>query len=168
MVLDASEAKKRTGQVFRFDLSESVSPLEYGGREIVLEKPLHAAGEFFFDGKDFRVQGNAETVLASVCARCGTEFSEPYSFGFEGRFSRELIDEDGEDPVYAYEGDSLMLDRAVMDFFFLNLPMISLCKPDCKGLCPVCGANRNETECGCLQTDADNPFSLLKELNIKE
>ena len=55
-----------------------------------------------------------------------------------------------------------------MDNFYLNLPLISVCKPDCKGLCPVCGANRNVTGCGCLQTDTENPFSVLKDLNIKE
>ena len=168
MILDASEAKKRIGQVFPFEQSEKLPDLDYGGREIVLERPLHVAGEFFFNGKEFQVQGDADTVLASVCARCGTEFPEPYSFHFEERFSRDGSDEDDEDPVYACEGDMLPLERAVMDNFYLNLPLISVCKPDCKGLCPVCGANRNETECGCLQTETDHPFSVLKDLNIKE
>ena len=118
--------------------------------------------------KSFSLEKLAETVLASLCARCGKAFSEPYSFQFEGRFSRESFDADGEDPVYAYEGDVLDLDRAVMDYFYLNLPLISVCKPDCKGLCPVCGANRNETDCGCLQAETDHPFSVLKDLNIKE
>ena len=168
MVLDASEEKKRTGQVFSFDLSETVPPLTYGGREVVLAEPLHVRGEFFYDGKDFQVSGEAETVLDSLCARCGTEFREPYAFRFEERFSRDSTQEDEENPVYAYEGDVLSLDKAVMDNFYLNLPLISVCKPDCKGLCPVCGANRNVTECGCLQTDTENPFSVLKDLNIKE
>ena len=56
----------------------------------------------------------------------------------------------------------------VMDYVLLAFPIQSLCRPDCAGLCQVCGGNRNEVPCTC-QTDAGDPrFALLKQLRLPE
>ena len=63
------------------------------------------------------------------------------------------------------------IDRYVIDLgevmreqFFLALPMKPLCRPECKGLCPICGANRNRQECGCREEWVDPRLAGLKNL----
>ena len=168
MELSVAEALKQVGEPFRFDLNELVSPLQYGGRTLVFAGPLQVSGVYSFDGKAFHVEARAETVLKAVCARCNLPFEEPYAFGIDERFVKasEIGEED--DEVYPYLGDRLDLSKAVMDNLFLQLPLISVCKPDCKGLCPICGADRNTHPCNCQPNDAENPFSVLSALKDEE
>jgi len=51
---------------------------------------------------------------------------------------------------------------AVTEQVILSVPMKVVCRPDCRGLCPVCGANRNTGECQCPAAPADSPFASLK------
>ncbi|MEG2005510.1 MAG: DUF177 domain-containing protein, partial [Bilophila sp.] len=50
--------------------------------------------------------------------------------------------------------------------FVLALPVKPLCRPDCKGLCPVCGQNRNEGSCSCVQEEGDPRLAALRGLKI--
>ena len=47
------------------------------------------------------------------------------------------------------------------------LPYRLLCRPDCKGLCPICGVDRNETDCSC-EMNTENPFAILRKLDLPE
>ena len=58
------------------------------------------------------------------------------------------------------ESDTLDLDGFVTEEVVLALPSVILCRPDCKGLCPVCGRDRNESECGC-EAPGDPRWSAL-------
>jgi uncharacterized protein len=48
--------------------------------------------------------------------------------------------------------------------FFLTLPMKPLCRPDCQGLCPVCGKNRNREQCDCKAEWVDPRLAELRKL----
>ena len=50
-----------------------------------------------------------------------------------------------------------------MDNLFLQLPLVSVCRPDCKGLCPVCGVNRNHTACACTPARPIGAFAALHD-----
>lgn len=63
-----------------------------------------------------------------------------------------------------YEGDGLSLEETLREFILLSIPMQSLCKPDCAGLCPHCGANRNLTLCACEAKMEDPRWDALKKL----
>ena len=52
----------------------------------------------------------------------------------------------------------------VCEALALELPLKPLCKADCRGLCPVCGANRNETVCECKIERADSRWDALRDL----
>jgi len=49
-----------------------------------------------------------------------------------------------------------------------SLPLQVLCRPACRGLCPHCGQNLNEKDCGCPQGDADPRFAVLRQLKFDE
>jgi len=61
-----------------------------------------------------------------------------------------------------YSGDEIDLGQMMREQFYLALPMKPLCQQDCKGLCPVCGKNRNRETCSCESTWVDPRFEVLK------
>jgi uncharacterized protein len=63
-----------------------------------------------------------------------------------------------------YQRDSLSLEDVLREQVLLSLPVRTLCKPDCKGLCPSCGANRNQEPCSCDQAQADPRWKGLTGL----
>ena len=103
-----------------------------------------------------------------VCDRCTTEFEEEFNTQFKNIYfithssDRELEDESG---IYylSPDEDKIDLSNDIVENALLTIPMKVLCKEDCKGLCSICGANKNETECNCV-TDTVNPVwePLLK------
>lgn len=63
-----------------------------------------------------------------------------------------------------YDGDAIDLGQMMREQFYLALPMKPLCRPDCQGLCPVCGKNRNRETCSCESTWVDPRFEVLRNL----
>ena len=72
--------------------------------------------------------------------------------------------EEGEIDLSFYEGDGVALRDGVRDFIIVNQPMQHLCQPECKGLCPHCGANRNTTECNCAEQYVNPRLAALRKL----
>src|SRR6185369_14814558 len=74
----------------------------------------------------------------------------------------ELKENDTE--VGYYEGNGLELAHVVREQVLLALPMQKLCREECQGICPVCGANRNETTCECKPPHLEERWAALKGL----
>jgi uncharacterized protein len=70
----------------------------------------------------------------------------------------------GEAEMGFYEGDGLELNDVLREFVLLALPMQKLCDENCKGICPVCGQNRNQSECSCQSNAGDDRWAALKEI----
>jgi uncharacterized protein len=68
------------------------------------------------------------------------------------------------DDAFAIDGDFLDLEPLVREAVLLELPLAPLCRPDCAGLCPECGADRNETDCGHTEVSGDPRWAALEEL----
>ena len=62
--------------------------------------------------------------------------------------------------------DTIEIDRCICNSILMSLELLRICTPQCKGLCPVCGVNRNQVSCSCSQSkpEKDNPFSVLQGL----
>jgi uncharacterized protein len=63
-----------------------------------------------------------------------------------------------------YEGDGLELKDVFREYVLLTLPLQRVCREDCKGLCPVCGHSRNQSECQCQAGKVDDRWAALKGL----
>ena len=98
-----------------------------------------------------------------VCDRCCADFSRELA----GRFRHILVagksDDEGDDyieaPDYMLDTDTLLRDDIL-----LELPSKFLCKETCKGLCPKCGKNLNEGDCGCPAREPDPRLAALSRL----
>ena len=124
-------------------------------------------------GKRFLVSGTISTVLKLQCDRClglyskGLEgkfqlFLEPMAGALESEEEVELVEDDmGIDLLPREEVD---LEGIVKEQIYLSLPMKTLCKEDCLGLCPVCGTDLNQGQCTCHMSKGHPAFMELKKL----
>ena len=103
-----------------------------------------------------------EAELSTLCASCGKPAHRHFSLSEERMLSDNPDDAENDD-VTLYAGDMLELDPVVIDAVVLETDMRILCRDDCKGLCPKCGADLNEGDCDC-RPEADPRLEKLKEL----
>ena len=113
------------------------------------------------------VQGRMSTTLAQVCRRClepvAQAFALPIRFVFIPDDECECRD-DGE--VHTFPAHRAELDIAgpLREEFALAAPLYAECRPDCRGLCPACGSNRNTARCDCSSADVDARWEKLRAL----
>ena len=124
----------------------------------VFEGKLRIEGKVVSTGKGFRAEGTVKCRKRFICDRC-LEISHENQEHF---FSEEFPGDGWED----FDGETIELSGLVRDTILLGQPMGSLCSPDCKGLCPVCGKNLNLEECECVPAPEDTRFAALKALDF--
>jgi len=110
------------------------------------------------------VQGAVESQLGLECVRCLESFDFPVTLDLEETFRLPGI-RPSQDVFYKVSDDGwLDLAPLLREQAWIAIPMKSLCQPDCKGLCPECGANLNLEVCTCDRTKVDPRLALLKDL----
>lgn len=97
------------------------------------------------------------------CDRCNSVFTTHYEFEFHHILVSSLNNEDN-DTYIVVEDNRLDLDELLREDILLELPVKFLCRPDCEGLCPTCGRNRNEGLCQCVSRQTDPRLAVLKQL----
>jgi len=110
------------------------------------------------------VHGTVTGEYESECSRC----LRPVHAGFADDV-QELFEADPiEGETYPLEGEEIDLELPVRDTVLLDLPAAPLCRDDCAGLCPVCGVDRNETECECDPDPPDPRWDALRALTFDD
>lgn len=121
---------------------------------------VSVAFDVTFTNPDVEVEGQIVCVVSGCCDRCLEETKRSFKLSFFQTFKKNPSEDE-----YGYDGSKLDVTKAVQDEIVLSVPTLFLCKDDCKGLCPVCGANKNVAECDC-NTQKENAFSALKNLKF--
>jgi uncharacterized protein len=155
--------------------------LTYAPGEIDFGEDLHQNGLLRTAGQaellkntlgEIRIRGTVQVDFDCVCHRC-LEPAPQHIDSVLDLFFRpqpkienhvEVQLEEGEIDLSFYEGDGVSLRIALRDYIILSQPMQYFCKPDCKGLCPHCGANRNLIACGCAAERIASKMASLREL----
>ena len=96
------------------------------------------------------------------CDRCAREFQRETVIDVETRLSDQLQDEEDPD-YYLLTGEKLDIDDLLESAFILSMDQQLLCREDCKGLCPRCGADLNDGPCGCKK-ESDPRLAVLEQL----
>lgn len=109
------------------------------------------------------LQVKMAAATLTECVRCLTEFSQSLSADFSElyAFNKRSITESN---LLLPEDGKIDLEPLLREYMYLSLPIKPLCKPDCKGLCPVCGENLNLIACGHMPETGDPRLSNLKSL----
>ncbi|MCR5610631.1 MAG: DUF177 domain-containing protein [Clostridiales bacterium] len=164
MELNVADILKIAGKTGSARLTESVAGIDLSGKSIVLSEPVTVDASYIFDGEGISLTGTLSSAVRMNCTRCNDEFTEDFAVDFSERFLRIPEEQAEEQECYSFTGDTLSLDKMIQDILILNAPMYGVCKPDCKGLCPSCGANLNYQKCSCCEADDNSPFAALKGL----
>lgn len=159
----------------RFDETFQPGEIDFSGAEVQQSGPLHADGiaELLAntDG-EVRIRGHLQVEMESDCDRCLGRARFPIDSRFDLFYrpsaalagdEEEAIDE-GEAEMGFYEGAGIELEDILREQILLLLPMQRVCSPDCRGICPVCGRNRNEISCDCRVEPADDRWSALRNI----
>jgi DUF177 domain-containing protein len=180
------DALEEANQPFEADL-----PREFLDGVLRADPPteFHAAGAAHLSGRATRmgrkvlVQARFSVPLTGQCRRCLTTVTldepvdltrswvpEPTPLApakrhdgeSEGSFDPALADEE------TYEGKEIDLTPALREQILLQIPAPPLCAEDCKGLCPKCGKDLNEGECGCDRAVMDPRWAALKGIQLEK
>ena len=163
MALDVGKALKSPGQVFPFRASVELPEMEVLCDPVRFDD-IDVEGEFFCTGEDrVSLRAGAKATVHSRCSRCLEPVQVPMRAEIDAVYAKQP---DPDDPdLYGFEANAVELEDAVKDALLLELPLQFFCKPDCKGLCPVCGTNLNHGTCTCQEGNVvTGPFSALKEI----
>lgn len=117
-------------------------------------------------GNRFVGRGNVRTLLQLPCSRCLKDFTYPVDTEFELTMA-EAVNSDQvsvDDGIIFFEADEADIMSIVEEAIFMAIPICSLCREDCRGLCLVCGQDKNSTSCSCQQETIDPRWEKLKNL----
>lgn len=126
------------------------------------------------DETDVEVHGRIEATVPQSCGRCLESFPARVAAAVDVRLTprtttpgerHELAADDLDTDFYV--GGELDLDRLIEAETTLALPMKPLCRTDCRGLCAVCGANRNVVVCQCQERQPDPRLAALKQFSAR-
>jgi uncharacterized protein len=134
--------------------------------------PVELVADVRKDGAQVRFAGRVKATLELECSRCLEPYGVPVDAAFDllflpaaeidGEEEREVAEEDL--GVSYYKNDVIDLGDVMREQFYLALPMKPLCQPDCRGLCPECGKNRNRESCSCQSEWVDPRLEPLRKL----
>ena len=125
-------------------------------------------------GDEVRLRGQLTARAEVDCDRCLKSLDFPIETEFDVTYipaseyvSSETAELQQDDLlVSVYEGNAIDVDEIVREQILLALPARALCGEECKGLCPVCGNNRNVQPCACEDKETDPRWAALKDLRF--
>jgi len=174
MFLSVKEMEKRK---VRFDESFQPGQIDFSGEDIEQSSPLRATGlaELLPHTEgEVRIQGRYSVEMKADCDRClaVAKFDLNESFDLFYRpvvviaHEEEVAIDEGEAEIGFYEGGGVELEDVLRERVLLALPMQRVCSEGCRGICPVCGKNRNDGACECKPDPQDDRWGALRKLRI--
>ena len=175
MFLSVKEMELRK---IRFDETFEAGQIEFASENLEQASPLHAVGSAELlknSGGEVRVQGRYTVELTAECDRCLANARFPLDAGFDLFYrpastiarDEEIEIDEGEAQIGFYDHGGLELEDILREQILLALPMQRVCSEGCKGICPVCGNNRNQSACDCSTSTHDDRWGgALRKLEI--
>ncbi|MBQ6809273.1 MAG: DUF177 domain-containing protein [Clostridia bacterium] len=139
MLIDVSKIKGSKGDVLLIDTALDLSELDPAFTDVKVEgKIKNIAGVL-------TIKAKITCTFTSICDRCMEEASMPLEAKLDTIFDLN----EAKDDSLTLENGKIDLIRTAYDALSLEVPMVILCKEDCKGICPDCGVNLNNEDCRC-------------------
>ena len=164
----AALLQERTGAIREYDIDDDI---------VIDGEQQHLSGHIRLDRTPRGVLARARLhgVTEADCSRCLNPTTTPVEMLIEEEYI-PLVDINGGGRVDPTETETenyriserhiLDLSEAVRQYWAIALPLAPLCREDCPGLCPHCGANLDETAHACAAGDLDSPWSKLRSLKL--
>lgn len=154
-MIPAIDVRELLGQPGSSRVEHVAAPIEGLRTELVqVREDVPVEGDLQLESlvEGIMVSGTLRGSWTLRCARCLREFDRPFEVDVRELFVR-APEPDADDYPLDPEG-AIEPDQMVRDAIGVELPFSPLCRDDCRGLCPVCGGDRNLGECpGHAETD---------------
>ncbi|MDP4121119.1 MAG: DUF177 domain-containing protein [Bacillota bacterium] len=162
MNIDISGIAKLYGTFLDVHFSEEIENLNYSEQKIEFTSPVNVSGIITNLGQIFIFEGSVHTSFKTICDRCLEEYQSDLDFNISEKFANEQ--QNNMDDINVFHGDTIDLKDAILSNIILNLPLRFVCSENCKGLCSVCGNNKNIKKCDCKEDNIDPRLEKLKSL----
>jgi len=127
---------------------------------------LHGSLRLTRTGQGAYGQGEFEVLTRLDCVRCLASFEQPLQASISELFT--FPPDKAGDPLLAISESAILdLGPVLRELLLLDIPIRPVCRPDCLGLCPICGENRNEVTCSHPEAEIDPRLEVLKSLRTK-
>ena len=160
-----------------FDLTFSPGEVDFSDTGLRQKTAMRVEGlaELLSSVEEIRLRGTLTTEMEGDCERCLEPAVAPVRWSFDLFYrpaedvssAGEISLKEGEVEIGFYDGDGLDLKEVLREQVLLAMPMQHLCREDCRGLCPHCGANRNLVVCSCVPEVVDERWAALRRLSAK-
>lgn len=154
----------------RFAHNYEPGELELTDERVSLKEPPAISARFRKGDRKIKLEGRISALAQVECDRCLKPIDVPVDTGFRVEYvttqeylsskAAELGEEDME--LSVFDGEVIDIDDLVNEQLLLAVPTRAICDESCKGLCPVCGANKNVADCDCKIDETDSRWAGLK------
>ncbi len=127
--------------------------------------------------KGIWVSARVEARVPATCSRCLKGTTHPLVFSIEEEYMTTVDVSSGQplpksrdaEGIFSIDSRHILdLDEGLRQYIITNQPMKPVCREDCRGLCHVCGTDRNENPCACQDGAAEAKRTTLMEILGKE
>lgn len=163
MKLDVSDLLEKDLFTKKVDLVLEEDSFYYDREHIGIVKPIKFLGNLKKVEDIVILSGDVNATLKLTCSRCLKKFDYTVNIKVNEKFTdSEIINKD-EDIILINNG-YIDINEVLENNIILTLPIKRLCKQDCKGLCPKCGTNLNDSTCNCIKYEVDPRWAKLKDM----
>lgn len=164
MELNFTRISKSEGIKEKFDITDHLddSTIKFCGERFNIVSPVTVKGSAVnYEGK-INVDLAIAAQVERICSRCLERFREEVQIDSTYVFVKESND-DKED-YYTYKSEKVDITDIIIGDIAAKLTMKPLCSENCKGLCPICGKNKNSIDCKCKSEEIDPRMQALSKL----
>jgi uncharacterized protein len=156
----------------QFAHSYEPGELVFDDERVHLLEPPRVSGRIFREAREVTLTGRLVARIKVDCDRCLKSIQLPIDSSFKLKYVTteeyqaqdvaELSDEDM--TLSVFDGEVIDIDELVREQLLLAVPAHLLCMESCRGICPICGADRNSVDCSCEAGEADPRWAGLRKL----
>jgi uncharacterized protein len=169
MRIELEKLEGRKGEFAHVYQPEELNPID---ERVQLTESAAVNGKIRLAGNEVFVNGHLDTRAQVECDRClqlvqlpvNADFALEYISDSEYESSEVVELTEEELSVSVFDGQAIDVDEIVKEQILLAVPTRMLCREDCRGICPECGADRNTGECNCVTKEIDPRWAALKNL----
>lgn len=168
MLIDLSGVLSTEGLVKDFDVEVGLNEFSFNGNVYVVSKAESFKLTASSEGKrKAHITGEAVITLKMLCDRCLDEIEKDFNVEIDELIDMAIFETDKIDEINELnylEDCCINMDMLLEKELMSLVPVQILCRPDCKGLCKVCGANHNYEECSCDDSVPDPRLSVFANI----
>jgi len=162
LIVNVVELLRRAGTTKDVDVNVASADLEFDDSRVI-DEPVHVRMHLDSLPTGISVTGEASATWAGECRRCLAPLQQRVTVDIAELYQQTQTDPD----AYEIENDQINLLPMVRENLLLSIPVGPLCREDCPGFCPHCGADLSQGSCNCQPVAKDDRWAALEALRDK-